>query len=112
VPHFLFPVCVSLKYLRSSVGDALQDPVDGRRVESQVLGHLHPLFEQLLLDAVSADLPEGGEQVEEVSVQAVFQVGGHLYAHLEFKIQFRFSPRRSKRRQINVESRARLTLQR
>ena len=69
--------------LWSSVGDALQDPVDGGRVQRQVLGRLHPLEEQLTLDARLADLPEGAEQVEEVVVQAVFEVGGDLHANLE-----------------------------
>lgn len=69
--------------LWSPVGDALQDPVDGGRVQGQVLGHLHPLDHQLVLDALAADLPEGGEQVEEVPVQAVLQVRRHLHAQLD-----------------------------
>ncbi len=54
--------------LWSSVGDALQDPVDGGWVKRQVLGRLHPLQGQLVLDAFATDLPEGAEQVEEVAV--------------------------------------------
>lgn len=69
--------------LWSSVGDALQDPVDGGRIQRQVLGHFHPLLDQLVLDALTADLPEGAQQVEEVAIQAVFQLGGDLHAHLE-----------------------------
>lgn len=75
-------MCVTVN-LWSSVGDALQDPVDGGWIEHQVLGHLHSLNHQLLLDTVPADLLEGAEQVEEVAVQAFFSVGGHLHAHLQ-----------------------------
>lgn len=75
-------MCVTVN-LWSSVGDALQDPVDGGRIERQVLGHVHPLNQKLLLDTVPADLLEGAEQVEEVAVQAFFPVRGHLHAHLQ-----------------------------
>lgn len=69
-------------HLWGSVGDALQDPVDGGRVQRQVFGRLHLLLNYLVLDALAADLPKGAEQVEEVAVQAVFQVRGHFDAHL------------------------------
>lgn len=69
--------------LWSPVGDALQDPADGRRVERQVLRRLHPLQHQLVPDALPADLAESPEQVEEVAVEAVLQLGGHLHSHLE-----------------------------
>ena len=75
-------ISITTAYLWSSVGDALQDPVDGGGVEGQILGDLHPLQHQLVLDALAADLPEGAQQVEEVPVQAVLQLGGHLHAHL------------------------------
>lgn len=64
-------VCVSTD-LWSSVGDALQDPVDGRRIECQILRRLHFLLDQLVLDTLAADLSKGAKQVEKVAVQAVF----------------------------------------
>jgi len=57
--------------------------VNGGGVEGEVLGDLHALHHQLVLDAVAVDLPEAAEQVEEVPVQALLQLGRHLHAHLD-----------------------------
>lgn len=74
-------MCVCF-YIRCSVGHTLQDPVDGRRIQREVDGNLHPLDNQLILNAVAVNLSEGRQEVEEVLVQAVLQVWCYLHAHL------------------------------
>lgn len=75
-------LCWVVMYLWCSVGDTLQDPVDGGGVEGQVDGDLHPLQDQLVLDTVAVDLTERPQQVKEVLVQAVLQVRSHLHPNL------------------------------
>lgn len=74
-------VCVCV-YIGCPVGHTLQDPVDGRRIQCEVDRNLHPLDDQLILNAVAVNLSERRQEVEEVLVQAVLQVWCHLHAHL------------------------------
>lgn len=45
-------------YLRSMVGDTLEDPAHGRRVQREIGQQLHTLGHQLVLDSVSMNLQE------------------------------------------------------
>lgn len=49
------------RYLGGVVGDALEDPVHGRRVEGQVRRQLHALQHQLVLDCIPMNLQETQE---------------------------------------------------
>lgn len=69
-------------YIWCPVSHTLQDPVDGRRIQREVDRNLHPLDDQLILNAVAVNLSEGRQEVEEVPIQAVLKVRCHLHAHL------------------------------
>lgn len=69
-------------YLWCSVCHTLQDPVNGRRIEGQIDGNLHPLQPQLILHTFTKNLTEGGQKVEEILIETVLQMRRHLHPNL------------------------------
>lgn len=70
-------------YLRSMVGDTLEDPAHGRRVQGEIRHQLHTLGHQLVLDSVSMNLKETKGTSEKRGVTSHSQAGLEVYGWIQ-----------------------------